>query len=102
MGVEEIVVEVVTGITTGVVSVSTSLVDFVRGMMLVLMKDVVEVRVMGITDVVEPMEMVLEMTGLVVVVTMRLTVVKELVSTMDLVVSVGVVMGIVVYLRLVR
>ena len=72
VGVEEIVVEMVAGVTEGVVSVcvsvSTSLVDFVSGMMLVLMKDVVEVKVTGITEVVEPMEMVLRTIGLVLVI----------------------------------
>ena len=72
VGDEEIVVDTVTGTITGVVfvltfSVVTSVVCLVIGMVLVVTIVCVEVSVIGIVDLVDPIEMTVDVTGQVVV-----------------------------------
>ena len=74
VGVENIVVELVSGIITGVVlilvlvsCVDTTVVTLVIGIVLVDTKVVVEVRVMGMVDLVDPTDTIVEVTGHVVV-----------------------------------
>lgn len=75
VGVAEIVVDTVSGRVAGVI------VGLVVGIVLVDRNVIVEVRVMGIVDFVEPIEITVDVTGHVVVVMVTITVVEPLVFT---------------------
>ena len=98
VGEEEIVVKMVDGITTGVVSVSVlisfvvSSVVFAMGTVLVVKNVFVDVNVSGIVDFVLPIEMIFEVTTDVELVAVKTLVVDEMVSTSVLVVKIGVVL----------